>query len=216
MYNAQLDGADTKPGMFSQDYGKWLHPPKPNGFVPKIVMGLDGQSIDHLELILMWEMRIAANKYKVLAKHLSEISPAEMNNDPWHDVAEKRVTNAGNGGLLANQVCLKHEDIPSETTIFRFVAYDSFEGGGDFARMGAFNTNSVQSPFISDPIEFEQIAPDVIRVADSVGLKVNDILWADQILTCVKGTVNGLYSLAGSFEAISGIQVLSGVYVKAI
>jgi hypothetical protein len=210
---ASLREKDSRLAFFTEDYTKWLETPVINSIYNRAVLDLDQQTVLRWETDIIWNLVMAANKYKILSMPFSQIS--QMSNAPWDDSSGEWITDVLPSAFLRN---ILTKTPPAETTFFRLAAYDTAQGNmGEFERMDAMDTQSPQSDIISDPIEFTQAGntasgQSVIQVDAGLGLKERDFLWVNGMIAQVIAVTDDKYALDIDYGAISSVRCLFGCY----
>jgi len=203
--------------FFSTNLNEWIETTSIQALYDRAVLNLDKETIKRWETDIIWNLVLSANKYKVISKTFNELS-LPLTNDPWDESSGVWITEKMPSTFLKNQLTLNP---PSETTIFRLIAYDTSQGdSGDFGRMDAFDTSSLQSDIISDYIVFTQVDnteadQSVIEADAEVGLKERDFLWINgSEIAQVIAVTDNQYALDTDYGEITHIQRIFGIYYK--
>jgi hypothetical protein len=213
-----LETKDDNLKFFTSDYSEWIESPPIQQIYNRAVLNFDQQTVNRWETHILWNLILSANKYKILSRPFSQLLPA-LSNDPWDDSSGQWITDVLPTNFLSNLLTIPP---PTETTIFRIIAYDTSQGdSGDLDRMDDFDTQSPQSDIVSGPVAFTQLAntevgQSVIQVDASAGLKERDFLWINgDMIAQVMAIVDDQYALDTDYGTISSVQRMFGVYFIA-
>lgn len=126
---------------------RWLTQPKMIGIFRQPIFNLD-KSLNRWELIIQWGHVPGANQYKLLYKPVTSF--AGITNDQWTDGYQTiEIKEVNEAGFAITKLILP---LPSSSLLYRVVALEA--ESSDLPMMGDFNTESIQSDIVSEPLPF--------------------------------------------------------------
>ena len=142
-----LTGSNAMRTVSLTEERRWLTQPKMIGIFRQPIFNLD-KSLNRWELIIQWGHVPGANQYKLLYKPVTSF--AGITNDQWMDGFQTiEVKDVNETGFAITKLTLP---IPTSSLLYRVVALEA--ESSSLPMMGDFNTESIQSDIVSEPIPF--------------------------------------------------------------
>jgi hypothetical protein len=220
MAEANIQKKNESLDFFERNRDRWIEPTRIQAIYDKTVLKLD-QSIERIEVDIIWNLIQSANKYKIISKPFSEIS-IPISNDEWDESSGVWVTERLESGFLNNMKTILP---PEATTVFRIISFDTDEGNaGDFQRTDAFNTRSKQTDIISGDLSFirqpaaegpDGVMRSVVSFNEETAkeIKERDFLWLNEPeIVQIIGVSDFNYMLDADYGTITSVRKLTGIY----
>ena len=142
-----LTGSNAMRTVSLTEEHKWLAQPKMIGIFRQPIFDLD-KSLNRWELIIQWGHVPGANQYKLLYKPVTSF--AGITNDHWTDGYQTiDIKDVNEAGFAITKLILP---LPTSSLLYRVVALEA--ESSSLPMMGGFNTESIQSDIVSEPIPF--------------------------------------------------------------